>query len=52
MTSFALTIERQLRDVEATLARIEDHADELEEIDIEDVDIDDPAFESLLVGAR
>ncbi len=27
-------------------------ADEIEEIDIEDVDIDDPAFESLLVGAQ
>jgi SNF2 family DNA or RNA helicase len=50
--SFALTVERQLRDVEATLARIEQHDAELEEIDIEDVDIDDPAFESLLVGRK
>ena len=50
--SFALTVQRQLRDVEATLARIESHAEELEEIDIEDVDIDDPAFESLLVGRK
>lgn len=50
--SFALTVKRQLRDVEATLARIENHADELEEIDIEDVDLDDPAFESLLVGRK
>ena len=50
--SFALTVQRQLRDVEATLARIENHAEELEEIDIEDVDPDDPAFESLLVGRR
>lgn len=50
--SFALTVQRQLRDVETTLARIESHADELEEIDIEDVDIDDPAFESLLVGRK
>ena len=50
--SFALTVERQLRDVEATLARIEAQAEELEEIDIEDVDIDDPAFESLLVGRK
>jgi len=38
--------------VEATLARIEAHADEIEEIDIADVDIDDPAFESLLVGRK
>lgn len=48
--SFALTVERQLRDVEATLARIESQMDELEEIDIED--IDDPVFESLLVGRK
>ena len=50
--SFALTIERQLRDVEATLERIENHEEDTEEIDIEDVDIDDPAFESLLVGRK
>lgn len=52
VSSFSLTIERQLKDVEETLARIEGHADEIEEIDIADVDIDDPAFESLLVGKR
>jgi hypothetical protein len=50
--SFALTVQRQLRDVEATLARIESRAEELEEIDIEDIDLDDPAFESLLVGRK
>ena len=50
--SFALTIERQLRDVEATLERIETQAEELEEIDIGDIDIEDPAFESLLVGRK
>ena len=50
--SFALTIERQLRDVEATLSRIDEQAEELEEIDIEDVDLEDPAFESLLVGRK
>jgi hypothetical protein len=38
--------------VEATLARIENTPTELEEIDIEDVDLDDPAFESLLVGRK
>jgi hypothetical protein len=52
VVSFALTVERQLRDVEATLARIEAQAEELEEIDIGDVDLDDPAFESLLVGRK
>lgn len=50
--SFALTVQRQLRDVDATLARIETQAEELEELDIEDVDLDDPAFESLLVGRK
>jgi hypothetical protein len=50
--SFALTVGRQLRDVEATLARIEAHAEEVEEIEIQDVDIEDPAFESLLVGRK
>ena len=52
VSSFALTVQRQLCDVEATLARIESHAEEMEEIDIEDVDLDDPAFESLLVGRK
>ncbi len=52
VSSFALTVQRQLRDVEATLARIESQADEMEEIDIEDVDLDDPAFECLLVGRK
>jgi hypothetical protein len=50
--SFVLTVQRQLRDVEATLDQIDQHAGELEEIDITDVDIDDPAFESLLVGRK
>ncbi len=50
--SFALTVERQLRDVEATLARIEERPDSVEEIEIEDVDFDDPGVESLLVGRK
>ena len=52
VSSFSLTVERQFKDVEATLARIEAKAGDIEEIDIADVDIDDPAFESLLVGKR
>ena len=52
VSSFCLTVERQLRDVEATLERIETQTGDIEEIDIADVDIDDPAFESLLVGKR
>ena len=52
VTSFALTLKRQLADVEATLNKIETHAEEVEEVDIADVDADDPAFESLLVGRK
>lgn len=52
VSSFTLTISRQLKDVEGTLAHIEAHAEGIEEIDIADVDIDDPAFESLLVGRK
>ena len=52
VSSFALTVQRQLHDVENTLARIENHAEEMEEIDIADVDIEDPSFESLLVGRK
>ena len=52
VVSFALTLQRQLADVEATLAKIEAQDEDVEEIDIEDVDPDDPAFESLLVGRK
>jgi SNF2 family DNA or RNA helicase len=52
VASFALTVERQLKDVESTLERIEDQSYEVEEIDISDVDVEDPAFESLLVGRK
>ena len=52
VSSFALTVHRQLKDVEKTLAQIEAHSEEIEELDIEDVDIDDPAFETLLVGRK
>jgi hypothetical protein len=52
VASFFLTVQRQLADVEATLARIEAQAESLEEIDIADVDSEDPAFESLLVGRK
>lgn len=58
VSSFALTLQRQLRDVEAVLAQIDQHASQvsngagIEELDIADVDIDDPAFEVLLVGRK
>lgn len=52
VSSFALTLGRQLQDVEATLARINAHPEDMDEIDIGDVDVDDPGFESLLVGRK
>lgn len=51
--SFALTLSRQLEDIKALLARIEEQQDgQIEEIDISQIDIDDPSFESLLVGRK
>lgn len=50
--SFALSIERLLLDVKALLARIDSHEDSVEEIMIEDIEVDDPIFESLLVGQK
>ncbi|HJT34955.1 MAG TPA: helicase-related protein [Pirellulales bacterium] len=52
VSSFTLTLARQLADVEATLARIESRDEAIEELDIADVDLDDPATESLLVGRK
>ena len=52
VVSFALTVGRQLQDVKSIIDRIEVQPEELEEIDITDIDLDDPAFESLLVGRK
>lgn len=52
VSSFTLTLQRQLRDVEAMLARIETHSADVDEIDIADVDIEDVEFEALLVGRK
>ncbi len=52
VASFQLTVQRQLADVEALLARIEAQTTEFEELDIGDIDIEDPAFEGLLVGRK
>ena len=48
--SFALTVGRQLADVEDTLKKISDRTGEVEEIDIDEFDLEDPAVESLVVG--
>lgn len=52
VTSFALTLKRQLADVESLIARIDAHEDQVEELDIADIEVDDPAFESMLVGRK
>jgi SNF2 family DNA or RNA helicase len=52
VSSFFLTIQRQLADVEATLAKIEAQAESVDEIDIGDMDAEDPEFESLVVGRK
>ncbi len=52
VNSFALTLMRQLNDVEALLKKLDDHDESIEELDIEDLDVDDPTYESLLVGRK
>ena len=52
VSSFTLTVQRQLRDVENILSRIDAKAAEIEELDIDDIDIEDPAYEALLVGRK
>lgn len=52
VASFALTIKRQLADVEALLSKIDAHEESVEETTIDDIDVDDPAFEALLVGRK
>ncbi len=50
--SFALTLERQLHDVESVLARIDSHSESVEEIDILELDVEDPALEALFAGSK
>ena len=52
VSSFTLTVQRQLRDVESILARIDAKALDVDELDIDDIDIEDPAYEALLVGRK
>lgn len=52
VVSFALTLKRQLGGVDALLARIDAHEDSVEELSIDDIEIDDPTYESLLVGRK
>ena len=50
--AFALTVERQLADVNGLLTKLNDHVDAIDELSIEDVEVDSPEFESLLVGRK
>jgi hypothetical protein len=52
VNSFALTVERQLADVEKMLSQIDSHNSYIEELDINNIEIDDPAFEPLLIGKK
>lgn len=48
--SFALTLERQLETVNTLIGRIDAHDDAIEEVSIDDIEVDDPLFETLGVG--
>ncbi len=50
VAAFALTVERQIATVEATLARVEAHEPSIDEPSIEDIELDDPLLEFLGVG--
>lgn len=52
VSSFALTLERQLADADRLIERLDTHVDEVEELAIDDVDLDDPTLETLLVGRK
>lgn len=52
VASFALTVARQLDEVRNLIAKIDSHIEGIEEISVDEIDIDDPAFEALLVGRK
>ncbi len=52
VTSFGQTVARQLADVEMLLGKLTEQASEMEELAIDDVDIDDPLYETLLAGRK
>mgnify|MGYP005848902305 CR=1 FL=1 len=52
VVAFALTLERQLKDVDRLLHRIDNHDESIEEISLDDIDFDDPAIEALVVGNK
>ncbi|MEQ9410695.1 MAG: DEAD/DEAH box helicase [Fuerstiella sp.] len=53
INSFALTVERLLGGVRAILKKLEAHEQtDFDDLKIEDIEIDDPEFESILVGNK
>ncbi len=52
VSSFALTVGRQLSAVEAVLARLDSPAADVEERDLDGLDLDDPAVDCLLTGTK
>lgn len=52
VTSFALTVERQLAAVDEILGCLEREIETIEELSIDDIDVDDPAFEAQFVGRK
>ncbi len=52
ISSFALTLSRQLADVLQTIEKLDAQQNSFDEIEIDDVVVDDPTFESLLVGRK
>ena len=53
INSFALTLEKLLGEVERLLEKLESHSsDDIEELGIEDVETDDPAFDAYLIGRK
>ncbi len=52
VASFALTLARQLQGIDDLLDRLDGIDEEMEAVEIQDIDLDDPAVESLLVGGK
>lgn len=51
INSFALTVERVLQNINGTLEKIEQHQLDYDaEVDINDIDFDDPEYENLMFG--
>jgi len=53
ISSFAMTVEKLHAGVTGLLEKIENHsAEDIEEMSIEDIEVDDPAFDGFLIGKK